>query len=88
MSSTEWGIADFKEWLSRPGNGDALCTCGHQLNVHLADLTACGDYGCLDCKGFNLDHSGSEAVTARTVPVRFVRTEDGSFNLSVEGSSN
>ncbi len=61
MSHIQLGIADFKEWLSRPGNGTALCTCGHQLKVHLVDLTACGECWCADCKGFNLDWS---AVTA------------------------
>lgn len=52
----------YRMWLEAPGNGDALCTCGHQYRAHLADLSGCS--ACTKweppshaCAGFNLDRS-------------------------------
>lgn len=60
--TAEDAVMEFKRWLSKPGNGDAPCTCGHPLHVHLADLSGCGDCNQLEpvhlrCPGWNFDGS-------------------------------
>lgn len=57
-------VAEFKAWLSKPGNGDAPCTCGEKLADHYADLSGCA--GNVECPGFNLDRD--RAATAQSRP--------------------
>lgn len=65
--STAAALAEFKAWLDRNGNGDALCTCGHAYRWHLADLSGCADCIALEpvhsrCTGWDLDRANAERV--------------------------
>lgn len=56
-ATPEETVAQFNAWLSRNGNGDAPCSCGHLLGRHRVDLAGCSD--CDSCAGFNLDRGNA-----------------------------